>query len=80
MLEAAAQEMQQVYGLLHPTIADVHRVQAYILSHATESPDIPVAYQEKTVLILERVHGRDHPDVIRGYIALGQYVAFFSFV
>mmetsp|Transcript_2830 Transcript_2830/g.8459 ORF Transcript_2830/g.8459 Transcript_2830/m.8459 type:complete len:1154 (-) Transcript_2830:1358-4819(-) len=73
-LEAAIQEMQQVFGLLHPMIADVYRHQAYVLSHATQSPGMPIGYQEKVVIILERVLGRDHPDVIRAYVALGQYL------
>eukprot|EP00041_Stephanoeca_diplocostata_P031856 m.1002888 g.1002888 ORF g.1002888 m.1002888 type:complete len:1315 (+) comp24038_c1_seq2:210-4154(+) len=73
LFDVAITDMQQTYGFMHRRISDMYQLQAYLLSRTTDAVDIYVTYQERAVVIAERVMGRDHPETIRNYISLGQY-------
>ena len=64
--------LNNVYGAMHPEIAQCLRMLArlsYIMGDYSEA----MAYQQKAVLMSERVNGIDHPHTITEYTALALY-------
>lgn len=49
--------LQQTYGFMHRRISDMYQLQAYLLSRTTDAVDVYVTYQERAVVIAERVLG-----------------------
>jgi len=60
--------LNNVYGAMHPEIAQCLRMLArlnYIMGDHVEA----MAYQQKAVLMSERVNGVDHPYTITEYVS-----------
>jgi len=71
LISEALNLLNNVYGAMHPEIAQCLRMIArlnYIMGEHAEA----MAYQQKAVLMSERVNGIDHPYTIT------EYVSFFS--
>ena len=63
--------LNNVFGAMHPEIAACARLLArlnYIMGEYSEA----LAYQQRAVLMSERVLGVDHPNTITEYVSLLQ--------
>jgi protein TIF31 len=72
LISEALNLLNNVYGVMHPEIAQCLRMIArlnYIMGEHTEA----MAYQQKAVLMSERVNGIDHPYTITEYAHLALY-------
>ncbi|XP_045465212.1 clustered mitochondria protein homolog [Harmonia axyridis] len=72
LITEALNLLNNVYGAMHPEIAQCLRMIArlnYIMGEHTEA----MAYQQKAVLMSERVNGIDHPYTITEYAHLALY-------
>ncbi|XP_013790662.1 clustered mitochondria protein homolog, partial [Limulus polyphemus] len=72
LISEALNLLNNVYGAMHPEIAQCLRMLArlnYIMGDHTEA----MAYQQKAVLMSERVNGIDHPYTITEYTHLALY-------
>ncbi|XP_074038470.1 clustered mitochondria protein homolog isoform X2 [Leptinotarsa decemlineata] len=72
LISEALNLLNNVYGAMHPEIAQCLRMIArlnYIMGEHGEA----MAYQQKAVLMSERVHGIDHPYTITKYAHLALY-------
>ncbi|KAG5869510.1 hypothetical protein JTB14_008060 [Gonioctena quinquepunctata] len=72
LISEALNLLNNVYGAMHPEIAQCLRMLArlnYIMGEHGEA----MAYQQKAVLMSERVHGIDHPYTITKYAHLALY-------
>ncbi|GJQ77230.1 hypothetical protein Trydic_g14899 [Trypoxylus dichotomus] len=72
LINEALNLLNNVYGAMHPEIAQCLRMIArlnYIMGEHTEA----MAYQQKAVLMSERVNGIDHPYTITEYAHLALY-------
>ncbi|XP_075746494.1 clustered mitochondria protein homolog [Rhipicephalus microplus] len=72
LVSEALNLMNNVYGALHPEIAQCLRLLArlcYVMGDHLEA----MAYQQKAVLMSERVNGIDHPYTITEYTHLALY-------
>lgn len=72
LISEALNLLNNVYGAMHPEIAQCLRMIArlnYIMGEHTEA----LAYQQKAVLMSERVNGIDHPYTITEYAHLALY-------
>ncbi|XP_076363788.1 clustered mitochondria protein homolog isoform X2 [Tachypleus tridentatus] len=72
LISKAVNLMNNVYGVMHPEIAQCLRMLArlnYIMGDHTEA----IEYQQKAVLMSERVNGIDHPYNITEYTHLALY-------
>ncbi|XP_077511664.1 clustered mitochondria protein homolog isoform X2 [Amblyomma americanum] len=72
LVSEALNLMNNVYGALHPEIAQCLRLLArlcYVMGDHIEA----MAYQQKAVLMSERVNGVDHPYTITEYTHLALY-------
>ncbi|KAK5639875.1 hypothetical protein RI129_010686 [Pyrocoelia pectoralis] len=72
LISEALNLLNNVYGAMHPEIAQCLRMIArlnYIMGEHTEA----MAYQQKAVLMSERVNGIDHPYTITEYAHLALY-------
>ncbi|XP_064460809.1 clustered mitochondria protein homolog [Ornithodoros turicata] len=72
LVSEALNLMNNVYGAMHPEIAQCLRLLArlnYIMGDYAEA----MAYQQKAVLMSERVNGIDHPHTITEYTHLALY-------
>ncbi|XP_067010907.2 clustered mitochondria protein homolog [Anabrus simplex] len=72
LISEALNLLNNVYGAMHPEIAQCLRMLArlnYIMGEHTEA----MAYQQKAVLMSERVNGIDHPYTITEYTHLALY-------
>lgn len=70
LISEALNLLNNVYGAMHPEIAQCLRMIArlnYIMGEHTEA----MAYQQKAVLMSERVNGIDHPYTITEYVSIG---------
>lgn len=68
LISEALNLLNNVYGAMHPEIAQCLRMIArlnYIMGEHTEA----MAYQQKAVLMSERVNGIDHPYTITEYVS-----------
>lgn len=68
LITEALNLLNNVYGAMHPEIAQCLRMIArlnYIMGEHTEA----MAYQQKAVLMSERVNGIDHPYTITEYVS-----------
>lgn len=69
LISEALNLLNNVYGVMHPEIAQCLRMIArlnYIMGEHTEA----MAYQQKAVLMSERVNGIDHPYTITEYVSI----------
>ena len=69
LISEALNLLNNVYGAMHPEIAQCLRMIArlnYIMGEHSEA----MAYQQKAVLMSERVNGIDHPYTITEYVSL----------
>ncbi|CAB3380510.1 Hypothetical predicted protein [Cloeon dipterum] len=72
LISEALNLLNNVYGAMHPEIAQCLRMLArlnYIMGDHAEA----MSYQQKAVLMSERVNGIDHPYTITEYIHLALY-------
>eukprot|EP00095_Tigriopus_kingsejongensis_P007062 maker-scaffold1121_size61474-snap-gene-0.19 protein:Tk07062 transcript:maker-scaffold1121_size61474-snap-gene-0.19-mRNA-1 annotation:"eukaryotic translation initiation factor 3" len=72
LINEALNLLNNVYGAMHPEIAQCLRMLArlnYIMGDHVEA----LAYQQKAVLMSERVNGVDHPYTITEYVHLALY-------
>ena len=72
LINEALNLLNNVYGAMHPEIAQCLRMLArlnYIMGEHSEA----MAYQQKAVLMSERVNGIDHPYTITEYTHLALY-------
>lgn len=72
LISEALNLLNNVYGAMHPEIAQCLRMLArlnYIMGEHSEA----LAYQQKAVLMSERVNGIDHPYTITEYTHLALY-------
>ncbi|XP_029826226.2 clustered mitochondria protein homolog [Ixodes scapularis] len=72
LISEALNLMNNVYGAMHPEIAQCLRLLArlnYVMGDYVEA----MAYQQKAVLMSERVNGIDHPYTITEYTHLALY-------
>ncbi|UYV63604.1 CLUH, partial [Cordylochernes scorpioides] len=72
LIQEALNLLNNVYGALHPEIAQCLRMLArlnYFLAEYGEA----MSYQQKAVLMSERVNGIDHPSTITEYTHLALY-------
>lgn len=72
LISEALNLLNNVYGAMHPEIAQCLRMLArlnYIMGEHTEA----MVYQQKAVLMSERVNGIDHPYTITEYTHLALY-------
>ncbi len=72
MISEALNLLNNVYGAMHPEIAQCLRMLArlnYILGDHAEA----LSFQQKAVLMSERVNGIDHPYTITEYVHLALY-------
>ncbi|KAK2711731.1 clustered mitochondria protein homolog [Artemia franciscana] len=72
LIQEALNLLNNVYGAMHPEIAQCLRLLArlnYIMGEHGEA----LAYQQKAVLMAERVNGIDHPYTITEYAHLALY-------
>ncbi|KAL0272408.1 UNVERIFIED_CONTAM: hypothetical protein PYX00_005387 [Menopon gallinae] len=72
LINEALSLLNNVYGAMHPEIVQCLRMLArlnYIMGEHVEA----MAYQQKAVLMSERVNGIDHPYTITEYINLALY-------
>lgn len=86
LISEALNLLNNVYGAMHPEIAQCLRMIArlnYIMGEHGEA----MAYQQKAVLMSERVNGIDHPYTVTEYVRLGiqfvnrvVYVLFFRLI
>jgi protein TIF31 len=68
LISEALNLLNNVYGAMHPEIAQCLRMLArlnYIMGEHAEA----MAYQQKAVLMSERVNGVDHPYTITEYVS-----------
>jgi tetratricopeptide (TPR) repeat protein len=68
LISEALNLLNNVYGAMHPEIAQCLRMLArlnYIMGEHAEA----MAYQQKAVLMSERVNGIDHPYTITEYVS-----------
>lgn len=68
LISEALNLLNNVYGAMHPEIAQCLRMLArlsYIMGDHAEA----LAYQQKAVLMSERVNGIDHPYTITEYVS-----------
>lgn len=68
LISEALNLLNNVYGAMHPEIAQCLRMIArlnYIMGEHVEA----MAYQQKAVLMSERVNGIDHPYTITEYVS-----------
>lgn len=69
LISEALNLLNNVYGAMHPEIAQCLRMIArlnYIMGEHSEA----MAYQQKAVLMSERVNGIDHPYTITEYVSM----------
>lgn len=67
LINEALNLLNNVYGAMHPEIAQCLRMIArlnYVMGEHAEA----MAYQQKAVLMSERVNGIDHPYTITEYV------------
>ncbi len=72
LISEALNLLNNVYGAMHPEIAQCLRMLArlnYILGDHAEA----LSFQQKAVLMSERVNGVDHPYTITEYVHLALY-------
>ncbi|XP_034241557.1 clustered mitochondria protein homolog [Thrips palmi] len=72
LISEALNLLNNVYGAMHPEIAQCLRMLArlsYLMGEHSEA----LAYQQKAVLMSERVNGIDHPNTITEYTHLALY-------
>merc|ERR1712241_378130 len=72
LISEALNLLNNVYGAMHPEIAQCLRMLArlnYIMGEHAEA----MSYQQKAVLMSERVNGIDHPYTITEYVHLALY-------
>lgn len=72
LITEALNLLNNVYGAMHPEIAQCLRMIArlnYIMGEHAEA----MAYQQKAVLMSERVNGIDHPYTITEYVSCCNY-------
>lgn len=69
MITEALNLLNNVYGPMHPEIAQCLRMVAR-LCYVTGEHREAMAYQQKAVLMSERVNGIDHPYTITEYVRL----------
>eukprot|EP00039_Didymoeca_costata_P028591 m.21613 g.21613 ORF g.21613 m.21613 type:complete len:1144 (-) comp7190_c0_seq1:132-3563(-) len=72
LAERANQAFQFVFGALHPSVAQCHRL-CGLISLQLEGSTGAESSQTKATVISERVLGRDHAETITNYIHLGQF-------
>lgn len=72
LINEALNLLNNVYGAMHPEIAQCLRILAR-LNYITGDNVEAMAYQQKAVLMSERVNGIDHPTTITEYIHLALY-------
>lgn len=68
LISEALNLLNNVYGAMHPEIAQCLRMLArlsYLMGEHSEA----LAYQQKAVLMSERVNGIDHPNTITEYVS-----------
>lgn len=79
LINEALNLLNNVYGALHPEIAHCLRMLArlcYIMGDHAEA----MSYQQKAVLMSERVNGIDHPSTITEYVSQLFFILFFTSV
>lgn len=68
LISEALNLLNNVYGAMHPEIAQCLRMLArlsYLMGEHAEA----LSYQQKAVLMSERVNGIDHPNTITEYVS-----------
>lgn len=69
LISEALNLLNNVYGAMHPEIAQCLRMLArlsYLMGEHVEA----LSYQQKAVLMSERVNGIDHPNTITEYVSV----------
>lgn len=77
LISEALNLLNNVYGAMHPEIAQCLRMIArlnYIMGEHAEA----MAYQQKAVLMSERVNGIDHPYTITEYVSMFSRMVLYS--
>lgn len=76
LISEALNLLNNVYGAMHPEIAQCLRMLArlnYIMGDHAEA----MSFQQKAVLMSERVNGIDHPSTITEYVSSGDVIGMF---
>lgn len=73
LITEALNLLNNVYGAMHPEIAQCLRMVAR-LCYVTGEHREAMAYQQKAVLMSERVNGIDHPYTITEYVSNQPYI------
>eukprot|EP01117_Protostelium_nocturnum_P011592 TRINITY_DN4206_c0_g1_i1.p1 TRINITY_DN4206_c0_g1~~TRINITY_DN4206_c0_g1_i1.p1 ORF type:complete len:1296 (-),score=607.29 TRINITY_DN4206_c0_g1_i1:314-4201(-) len=64
--------LHQIYGPIHPDVAECYQNLAAIYNHNRDFVSA-VDHQQKAVVILEKVYGPDHYETVYNYATLGLY-------